>query len=258
MFVTRQEGGYDSSADLISLKGGDPRTEDRQIQPATDWIIVKLPVISVAVIDEHLFTRECITTSLRQFGEDLDIASYATCGDCLESARTHGLVLYYEHETSPGHAHDEERLSCLDRLLKIAPVIVLSAFDHREAIVEAFESGARGYIPTASTTVELAIEIIRLVRAGGTFVPQGSLFPGGTNRRVATLQEITTSRLTPREIKVLDRLKLGKANKIIAHELGVSESTVKINIHNIMRKMKATNRTEVACRAYDISTARGK
>jgi DNA-binding NarL/FixJ family response regulator len=45
-------------------------------------------------------------------------------------------------------------------------------------------------------------------------------------------------------------LKSGKANKIIAHELGVSESTVKVHIGRIMKKLNATNRTQVVCRAY--------
>jgi DNA-binding NarL/FixJ family response regulator len=51
---------------------------------------------------------------------------------------------------------------------------------------------------------------------------------------------------------VLDRLKLGKPNKVIAFELQMSESTVKAHIQNIMKKMRVTNRTEVACRAREL------
>jgi DNA-binding NarL/FixJ family response regulator len=214
-------------------------------------------VISVAVVDEHLFTRECITTSLQQLGSNLDIASFAACDDCLRSTRTHDLVLYHVHERVARCGDDEERLACLNRLLKIAPVIILSDFDRPESIVEAFESGARGYIPTASTSVALAIEIIRLVRAGGTFVPQSNLSLPGTTRGGVTLRATTICGLTPRQMEVLHRLKLGKANKMIAHELGVSESTVKVEIHDIMKKMKATNRTEVACRAYAFASDGG-
>jgi DNA-binding NarL/FixJ family response regulator len=269
--VARQEGEDDSSTDPVSLKERDPSSKgDRRIQSAADWIAVRLPVISIAIIDEHSFTRECITSSLREFGDNLDIASFAACDDCLQSTRTHDLVLYHAHESVAyhrilyhthesvaHHADDEEHLACLNKLLKIAPVIILSDVDCPESIVEAFERGARGYIPTASTTVELAIEIIRLVRAGGTFAPRSSLCLQETNPRGAALRSITIHRLTPRQREVLDRLKLGKANKIIAHELGVSESTVKVDIHDIMKKMKATNRTEVACRAYAIATDRG-
>ena len=87
----------------------------------------QLPVISVAVIDEHAFTRECITRSLREFGDSLDVASFAACDDCLQSTRMHDLVLYHLHESVAHprervahHGDDEARLACLRRLLKIA------------------------------------------------------------------------------------------------------------------------------------------
>ena len=52
-----------------------------------------------------------------------------------------------------------------------------------------------------------------------------------------------------------------EANKAIAHALAMSESTVKVHIRNIMKKMQATNRTEVACLAHasmrDAATAGG-
>jgi DNA-binding NarL/FixJ family response regulator len=50
---------------------------------------------------------------------------------------------------------------------------------------------------------------------------------------------------TERQEEVVQALRRGKANKIIAHELNLRESTVKVHIRNIMKKLKATNRTEV-------------
>jgi DNA-binding NarL/FixJ family response regulator len=51
---------------------------------------------------------------------------------------------------------------------------------------------------------------------------------------------------TDRQFAVIEKLREGKANKIIAHELNMRESTVKVHIRNIMRKLRATNRTQVA------------
>lgn len=51
---------------------------------------------------------------------------------------------------------------------------------------------------------------------------------------------------TQRQEEVIRELRRGKANKIIAYELNLRESTVKVHIRNIMKKLKATNRTEVA------------
>jgi DNA-binding NarL/FixJ family response regulator len=66
---------------------------------------------------------------------------------------------------------------------------------------------------------------------------------------------VSNSQFTAKELVILDRLKLGKANKIIAHELGVSESTVKMHIGKIMKKLKVTNRTQVVSRALTLSAA---
>jgi DNA-binding NarL/FixJ family response regulator len=52
--------------------------------------------------------------------------------------------------------------------------------------------------------------------------------------------------LTPRESEVLARLRQGKPNKIIAHELEISESTVEMFGRRILMKLHASNRTEVA------------
>jgi hypothetical protein len=60
----------------------------------------------------------------------------------------------------------------------------------------------------------------------------------------------------PRPLGLLDRLKVGKANKIIAHELGLSESTVKVHIGRIMKKLNVTNRTQIVCRAYAVASFR--
>jgi len=51
---------------------------------------------------------------------------------------------------------------------------------------------------------------------------------------------------TPRQAAVVEALRQGKPNKIIAYELDMRESTVKVHIRHIMKKLNATNRTQVA------------
>jgi DNA-binding NarL/FixJ family response regulator len=51
---------------------------------------------------------------------------------------------------------------------------------------------------------------------------------------------------TVRQTAVVKALRQGKPNKIIAYELKMKESTVKVHVRNIMRKLKAKNRTQVA------------
>jgi DNA-binding NarL/FixJ family response regulator len=55
--------------------------------------------------------------------------------------------------------------------------------------------------------------------------------------------------VTARELAVIRAIQQGKSNKIIAHELNMCESTVKVHVRNVMKKLKAKNRTEAAIKA---------
>jgi DNA-binding NarL/FixJ family response regulator len=229
-------------------------------RPAKYWLPVQNPAISIAVVDTHSFTRECIAKSLQECDDALEVRAFDTCDSCVESAKAYDLVLFHAHATATDRKNGggAGRTAPFDIMLGLAPVVVLSDVNCPEAIVDAFESGARGYIPTTDTTLGLALEIVRLVKAGGTFVPPSSLALRRTGRRelLPPAEPVVTEQFTPRQIAVLRHLKLGKANKTIARELEMSESTVKIHLRNIMKKMRAANRTEVACRAHALETSR--
>src|SRR4029077_8673075 len=111
-------------------------------------------------------------------------------------------------------------------------------FDH---IVGALKRGARGYIPS-SLSFKVAVEAVRLVEAGGVFVPASSL----ADRDRHTAAPKGTVALTERQMMVLEEIRHGKANKQIAYALKMSEHTVKLHLRHIMRKLNARNRTEVA------------
>ena len=126
------------------------------------------------------------------------------------------------------------------------PVTVGAEGTKIQRVLSALKCAARGYIP-ANIGIGVAAEAIALARAGGVFVPASSL--------LAAKEMITSSTtaakcgdhsFTPREMSVADALRRGKSNKIIAYEMNLCESTVKVHIRNIMKKLHATNRTEVA------------
>ena len=132
------------------------------------------------------------------------------------------------------------------------PTVVMSDSEDLICIVKALELGARGYIPT-SVSLNVCIEAIALSMAGGVFVPASSVLAMrqklcGEKNVVRPLNEM----FTIRQAQVLEALRRGKANKIIAYELNMQESTVKVHIRTIMKKVKATNRTEVAYKINDL------
>jgi DNA-binding NarL/FixJ family response regulator len=113
-------------------------------------------------------------------------------------------------------------------------------------IVQMLGKNVRGYVPT-SLSINIAVQAMELARAGGAFVPASSLIaahrvPDG----VSNAMQKSNGLFTARQAAVVDALRRGKANKIIAYELKMRESTVKVHVRNIMKKLHATNRTEVA------------
>ena len=91
---------------------------------------------------------------------------------------------------------------------------------------------------------------LRLISAGGTFVPANALRstaakpddqPEGERQRRSDGRD-----LTPRELSVIDLLREGKPNKLIAARLDMQESTVKVHVRSILKKLNATNRTHAA------------
>lgn len=129
----------------------------------------------------------------------------------------------------------------------VPPVIVMADDEDPAGVLDALDAGANGYVPT-SVSIEVAVEAIRLVLAGGTYVPASALLAARdlSSEAAANPEQPCNGMFTERQFAVIERLREGKANKIIAYELNMRESTVKVHIRNIMRKLKATNRTQVA------------
>ena len=117
--------------------------------------------ISMGVIDEKTFTRECIIRCLRTLDDRLRIESFPTCDECLQTAQGQDLVLYYLREDLS--QCDKLELISFRKLLSIVPVIILSDTVNQNSLAQIFESEARGYIPTSNAAPEQIIEIIKLV-----------------------------------------------------------------------------------------------
>src|SRR5690606_23280039 len=120
------------------------------------------------------------------------------------------------------------------------PLVILADTDDLTQILAALECGASGYIPS-SVGIDVCVEAINLAVRGGIFVPASSvlsmrhLIDAGSNELASF-----AGMFTQRQTEVAQALRRGKANKIIAYELKLRESTVKVHIRNIMKKLKAT------------------
>ena len=128
-----------------------------------------------------------------------------------------------------------------DRLASV-PIVVQSNDRPGHQVLELLKIGVHGFIPTSVST-DVAVQVLRLVCAGGTFVPSSCLHSLPDKAQGAS---DGAGFLTGRQLQVVEAIRQGKPNKIIAYELNMCESTVKVHVRAIMKKLKARNRTEVA------------
>jgi DNA-binding NarL/FixJ family response regulator len=217
--------------------GGSERTTDTEAAP------------TLVIIDSRALSRECLAASIQAAARQA-VLTFASVKEWLDVAETQpsvSLVLLCAGGRKLGDETVERELGLLSGAAHPRPVILLSDVDEISEILAALEGGAQGYIPT-SVTLNLAIEAMRLVRAGGIFVPAASLMAwkraGGVSE--APSRDPLAEVFTTRQAAVLKALREGKANKVIAYELKMRESTVKVHVRNIMKKLKARNRTEAA------------
>jgi DNA-binding NarL/FixJ family response regulator len=202
---------------------------------------------TVLYLDPRAFTRDCIGGWLQSTLGGFEVRVLAD-PDQIETApigndRIRAVII----STGPDRMSSTTVASLLSRvseLLPGIPVAVLSDYEDPASIREAFNHGVRGYVPT-SLTSRVAVEAVRLICAGGTFAPAATLLCEREDPRRAAGEPLIEG-FTQRQAQILDCLRRGMANKLIAYELDMCESTVKVHIRHIMRKLNATNRTQVA------------
>lgn len=133
---------------------------------------------------------------------------------------------------------DSRGVDTLLRLREAAPlarVIVLSADDHPDTVLAALDAGAAGFISKSADSQALG-GALRTVLEGGVYVP--STPTPGTGREPASPP------LSPRQLDVFWRLVDGLTNKVIARELGLSDSTVKTHVQAIYDKLGVATRAQ--------------
>ncbi len=200
----------------------------------------------IAVIESRTFIRECIRRSM-QSAFPLSVLTYSTT---VELGEQHLLTSPQLIIFSWVEDNSEASISALKVLSELAPripVIVLAYRNDAELARTAICHGAKGYIPV-TMGFEITVEAVRFVLAGGTYVPMDCLLARDARGDVPS-QPPTPGLVTARELVVIRAIQKGKSNKVIAYDLNMSESTVKVHIRNIMKKLNAKNRTDVAIKS---------
>jgi DNA-binding NarL/FixJ family response regulator len=200
----------------------------------------------VVIVESRIFLRECIQRSI-QSALSIPVETLTSFSELdeqrtIESAR---LVIISLDETDSQES--AKALSIIADLAPSLPTIVLSSKYNFEVMRAVIGCGAKGYIPM-TMGFEIAVEAVRFVLAGGTYVPAECLL-SAIPSAVTPSRPTASGAITRRELAVVRTIHQGKSNKIIAYELNMCESTVKVHVRHIMKKLRAKNRTDVAIKA---------
>lgn len=127
-----------------------------------------------------------------------------------------------------------------------ARYIVLTVSDAEDDLLEALRAGADGYLLKDMEPEDLCANLLKA--SAGVTVLQDSLTEVLKNALLEPVAKKPTSdvALTEREHEILECLADGLNNKTIARKLGISDTTVKVHIKNLLRKLNLTSRLEAA------------
>lgn len=150
-------------------------------------------------------------------------------------------------------------LELLQRIVKQRaqlPIIMLSAEHDTDTVTQALNSGASGFLPKNSLN-QVLISAIRLVLAGGIYIPREALQKPLTSAATVSPPEKTTHTLeslgfTARQIDVLRLLVQGQSNKQICRQIDVAEATVKIHVRAILRSLTVSSRSEAIAKVAQL------
>lgn len=185
------------------------------------------PAETVYVVDDDLSVREALSSLIRSSG--LHVETYASAGEFLQDRRPRGVSCLVLDVRMPG-------LSGLDlqtvfaRSGETIPIIFITGHGDISMAVRAMKAGAVEFLPKPFRDDEL-LDAIRQALARDRQARIESL-------EVATIRDKYAA-LTGREREVIGFIVKGALNKQVALDLGVSEVTIKVHRHNIMRKMQA-------------------
>lgn len=131
-------------------------------------------------------------------------------------------------------------------------VLILTSYAFDDALMEAFDAGAAGYVLKRVDAVGLVDAVVRVGNGEHLF---GEVLDAAVAARIRSDGESGTKLdlLSEQERNVLDLLAVGRSNKQIATEMFLSDKTVKNYVSHILAKLDVASRTEAAAYAVDVT-----
>ena len=232
----------------------------------------------VAVIDSKNLRRASISSLLEPWtnSEHLRLTSFTPdqASEALHADTNVRMLIFSIGGESVAQRENLQQLKVLRALASNVPLVVISDREDASDVTAAFSNEAQGFINSDLTT-PLAYQALSFILNGGSYFPPSAVHQLQTQSEQAVKPRGDPSsesgskhdgdgangngsahsrddlgcqpgNLTVRQQEVLEHLRLGESNKMIARRLGMTEGTVKVHMRQMMRKCHASNRTQLA------------
>ncbi|MQA36733.1 response regulator [Rugamonas aquatica] len=207
--------------------------------------------ISVLLVDDHTLFRSGIRSLLQRHPEFAVVGEAADGFEGVKRAQQLKPQVILLDLNMPGMS-GVETLQLLRQDCPDSAIVMLTVSEDAEDLSVALKAGASGYL-LKNIDTDYLTRAIRRAAAGETVVAEAM-----TAKLVAQLQSGAATpvaseldKLTPREREILDCLACGESNKGIARTLDLAESTVKIHVQNVLKKLKLSSRVQAAVYAVE-------
>lgn len=215
--------------------------------------------IRLLVVDDHTLFRRGLIALL---SADARFAVVAEAGDAGEAQR-HAQALQPDLVLLDNHLPGVNGVDALRGLKEAAPrarVLMLTVSEDERDLAAALRNGAQGYLLKTIDSEALAVSIVRCMRGESVVSPEM------TAKLVAAFQSLSAAppapaaaaqpadpivTLSPREREILRHIARGASNKEIARALDIAETTVKIHVQHILRKLNLSSRVQAAVYAAE-------
>lgn len=209
--------------------------------------------MKVLLVDDHPLILSALKAMIESLSPGVVVNAVSSAREArftLRAQQDHDLMLL---DLQLGDANGFELLTEVRQSDPELSVVVLSSSDRASDVIQAIDLGAMGFLPKRMTTEDLA-DALRLVIAGGIFVPTMSVNPvrdadepeppappPAGHDSLPSFEELG---ITPRQADVLMLLLQGKSNKDIARRLGLSVETIKDHVAAVLRALGVSSRTQ--------------
>jgi DNA-binding NarL/FixJ family response regulator len=220
-----------------------PGTPARRSSPPAPRSTALRP-IRVLLVDDHRVITESLARVLDNEADIRVIGQAATVAEAKELAREAVDVVLMDYKLPDGTGAEATR--AIKARWPACRVVMLTAIEEDETVLESIQAGADGYI-TKDKAVEEVVATVRAANAGATLLPRSVIIT--IARRVAEARDRQAERtpieaLTPRELEILRALTEGLSTPEICERLFITPNTLRTHVQNIMGKLHVHSKLE--------------